>query len=64
MKLFRRKKSYFYDPRVKRYKNIYMVDIYEYDGKKSKMVFGIIGISPQEVLAGARGYVDMTNRQK
>ena len=63
MKLF--KKSYYYNPLLQKGDLGYMVDIYEYNGRKSKLICCYFDKDYAKVLLRAKVYVDAaTNRQK
>ena len=60
-----KKKYFYYDPELQRGDFGYMVDIYEYNGKKSKLVRMYVDKDYKKVLEKARDFCNpLTNRQK
>ena len=60
MKLF--KKSYYYNPQLQKGDLGYMVDIYEYNGRKSKIVCCYFDKDYAKVLLRAKVYVDAATK--
>ena len=59
------KKTYYYDPKLQKENLEYMVDIYYYDGKKSKLIRTYKDKDYKKVLEKARDFCNpLTNRQK
>ena len=59
------KKTYYYDPQIRRDDLGYSVDIYEYDGRKSKLVGMYVDKDYKKVLEKARDHCNpLTNCQK
>lgn len=59
------KKTYYYDPQIRKDDFGYSVDIYEYDGRKSKLICCYSDKDYAMLLLRVKGYVKaMTNRQK
>lgn len=59
------KKSYYYNPKLQKGDLGYMVDIYEYNGRKSKLICCYFDKDYAKVLLRAKVYVDAaTDRQK
>ena len=59
------KKSYFYNPQIRKDDLGYSVDIYEYDGRKSKLICCYSDKDYAMLLLRVRGYVKaMTKYQK
>lgn len=59
------KKTYYYNPELQKGDCGYMVDIYYYDGKKSKLIRTYEDKDYKKVLEKARDFCNpLTNRQK
>lgn len=59
------KKTYYYDPQIRKDDFGYSVDIYEYDGRKPKLICCYSDKDYAMLLLRVKGYVKaMTNRQK
>ena len=59
------KKTYYYDPKLQKENLEYMVDIYYYDGKKSKLIRTYKDKDYKKVLEKARDFCNpLTSRQK
>ena len=59
------KKTYYYNPQLQKGDSGYMVDIYEYNGRKSRLITCLFDRNYKKVLTNAKRYVNnMTNRQK
>lgn len=59
------KKSYFYNPQIRRDDLGYSIDIYEYDGKRPKLICCYFDKDYTMLLLRAKGYVKaMTKYQK
>lgn len=59
------KKTYYYNPQLQKGDLGYSVDIYEYNGRKSKIVHSYFDKDYAKVLLRAKVYVDAaTKRQK
>lgn len=59
------KKTYYYNPQLQKIDSGYMVDIYEYNGRKPRLIICLFDRNYKKVLTNAKTYVNnMTNRQK